>query len=106
MRNDKLKTSGERTIGVLPTMIPGDDDDPIVLDEIVSAALSIEDIYMLRDSGLTVGDVLARRVPGLDPVEMIIRVWDEHLLVEHPDEYARAIARLPDLLAEYQTSDE
>jgi hypothetical protein len=49
------KISGE----VLPTMIPGDDEDPIVLHEIVDAALSVEDHQMLRDSGRMVPDLLA-----------------------------------------------
>ena len=87
---------------VLPTMIPGDDEDPIVLYEIVDAALSIEDHQMLRNSGRTVLDVLAGKVPELDPVEIIVGVWDEML---PDDEYARAMAQLPDLLAEYQTPD-
>ena len=90
---------------VLPTMIPGDDEDPIVVYEIVDAALSTED-HQMRDSGRTVLDVLAGDVPGLDPVEIIIGVWDETLLAEQRDEYARAMAQLPDLSAEYQTPDE
>jgi hypothetical protein len=91
---------------VLPTMIPGDDEDPIVLDDIVSAALSPEQDRMLLDSGLTLDDVFAGRVPGLDPVEIIIGVWDAHLRDEHPDEYARAMAQLPDLLEECQRPEE
>jgi hypothetical protein len=103
MNND---TSDEAmTPRVLPTMIPGDDEDPIVLDDIISAALSTEDTQMLLDSGLTTADVLAGNVPELDPVEIIVGVWDAHLLAEHPDEYARAMAQLPDLLAQYQTAD-
>lgn len=92
------------TARVLPTMIV-DDEEPIVLDEIIDAALSIEDHQMLLDSGLTVSDILAGKVPEFDPVEIIIGVWDEHLLAEHPDEYARAVAQLPELLHEYQPID-
>ena len=91
---------------VLPTMVPGDDEDPIVLYEIIDAALSIEDHQMLRDSVWSLRDVLAGRVPDLDPVEIIVGVWDEMLLAEHPHEYARAMSRLPELLAEYQTTNE
>ena len=90
----------------LPTMIVGEEEEPFVLAEIVDAALSIEDHRMLRDSDLTVLDVLAGNVPGLDPVSIITGVWDEHLLDEHLDEYSRAMAQLPDLLAEYQRPDE
>ena len=90
---------------VLPSMIPDADEDPIVLDEIVDAALSTEDHQMLRNSGRTVRDVLAGRVAELDPVEIIIGVWDAMLLPENEDEYARAMGRLPDLLAEYQVSE-
>jgi hypothetical protein len=84
-------------------MVPGDHEEPFVLDEIIDAALSIEDHQMLRNAGWTLSDVLAGNVPDLDPVEIIIGVWDEHLLAEHPDEYWRAMEQLPDLLAEYQT---
>jgi hypothetical protein len=88
---------------VLPTMVPGDDEDPIVLDEIVDAALSANTHRMLHDSGRTVLDVLAGNVPELNPVEIIVGVWDAML---PDDEYARAMAQLPDLLEEYQTADE
>ena len=87
----------------LPTMVWGYDEDPIVLDEIIEAALSIEQLRALRDAGLTVIDVLAGNVPGLDRVEIIVGVWDEHL---PDDEYARCMGLLPDLLAEYERSDE
>ena len=60
---------------------------------------------MRREKGLTVLDVLAGKVPELDPVEIIEGVWDEYLLGEHLDEYNRAMAQLPELLAEYQASD-
>jgi hypothetical protein len=87
---------------VLPTMIP-DDEEPIVLDEIIDAALSREDHRMLSERGLTVMDILAGNVPEFDPVDIIIGVWDTHLLDEHLDEYNRAMGQLPDLLAEYAT---
>jgi len=86
---------------VLPTMIPGndDDDDPIVLCEVLEANLPDDTLLMLRESGRTVNDVLAGNVPGLDPWEIIIGVWETML---PPDEYARCRARLPGLLAEYK----
>ena len=87
----------------LPTMVPSDHEEPIVLDEIIDAALSNADHQMLRNSGRTVLDVLAGTVPELDPLEIVIGVWDEHL---PDDEYARAMAQLPDRLEDYQTRDE
>jgi len=55
------------------------DDQPIVLDEIVDAALPPETHRMISDSGLSVRDVLAGNVPGLDPVEIIVEVWERVL---------------------------
>jgi hypothetical protein len=85
---------------VLPTMIPDDDDDPIVLYDVLEANLPDATLRMLRESGLTVNDVLAGNVPGLDPWAIVIAVWEEVL---PEDEYARCRARLPDLLAEYES---
>ena len=48
-------------------------------------------------------DVLAGKVPGFDPVEIVTGVWEACL---EDDEYARCMARLPELLAEYQTPNE
>jgi hypothetical protein len=82
-----------------PTMIAGGVDDyPIVLDEIVDAALSFEAHRALWDSALTVLDVVAGKVPGLDRVEIITEVWER--VLEY-DEYERCMRLLPDLLAEY-----
>ena len=48
-----------------------------------------------------------KRTPSqMRPVEIVIGVWDTHLLDEHPDEYWTAKAQLPDLLAEYQTQND
>jgi hypothetical protein len=77
----------------------GVDDQPIVLDEIIDAALPRDTHRMLSDSGLSVHDVLARNVPGLDPVETITEVWERMLEYE---EYERCMRLLPDLLAEYE----
>jgi hypothetical protein len=83
----------------MPTMIAGGvDDQPIVLDEIVEAALPTETLFALWDSGLSVLDVLEGNVPGLDPVEIITEVWERAL---ECDEYQRCMRLLPDLLAEY-----
>src|SRR4051794_18768378 len=91
---------------VLPTMIPDEEEEPFVLHEIVDAVLTREQHQMLSEKGLTVIDILAGRVPEFDPVDIVIGVWDEHLRDEHPDEYARAMTQLPDLLGEYQGSGE
>jgi hypothetical protein len=96
--NDKPDEAERRH--TMPTMIQGGVDDcPIVLDEIVDAALSYETHRMLSDSGLTVDDVVAGKVPGLDPVEIIVEVWER--VLEY-DEFERCMRLLPDLLAEYQ----
>jgi len=76
----------------------GVDDQPIVLHEIVDAALPNETLRMLSDSGLSMCDVLAGNVPGLDPVEIITEMWERAL---ESDEYQRCRRLLPDLLAEY-----
>jgi hypothetical protein len=83
---------------VLPTMIP-DEEEPIVLHEIVDAVLSREQHRMLSEQGLSVVDILAGKVPEFDPVEIIVGVWEDNL---PDDEYARAFAELPELLAEYR----
>src|ERR1700674_4356944 len=84
----------------MPTMIAVPvDDQPIVLDEIVEAALPRETHRMLSDAGLSVLDVLAGNVPALDPVEIITEVWEREL---EYDEYERCMRLLPDLLAEYE----
>jgi hypothetical protein len=89
----------ERVPRTLPTMIAGGvDGQPIVLDEIVDAALPYETHRALRDSGLSVLDGLAGNVPGLDPVEVIVEVWER--VLEYY-EYERCMRLLPDLLAEY-----
>ena len=83
----------------VPTMIAGGvDDQPIVLHEIVDAALPYETHRALWDSGLSMDDVLAGNVPGLDPVEIIVEVWER--VLEY-DEYEWCMRLLPDLLAEY-----
>ena len=89
---------------VLPTMIPGkNDDDPIELDEVLEANLPDETLRMLRESGRSINDVLAGNVPELDPWDFIIGLWEEMLPL---DEYARYRARLPGLLAEYESPQE
>jgi hypothetical protein len=85
----------------LPTMVWGCDEDPIVLHEVVEAALSYDQLRALWDAGLSVIDVLAGNVPGLDPVEIVAGVWEECL---EDDEYARCMGRLAELLAEYRRS--
>jgi hypothetical protein len=83
----------------MPTMIAGGvDDQPIVLDEIIDAALPYETVRALWASGLSVLDVVAGNVPGLDPVEIIVEVWER--MLEY-DEYLRCMALLPELVAEY-----
>jgi hypothetical protein len=84
----------------LPTMVWGYDEDPIVLHEIIEAALSYAQLRALWDAGLSVLDVVAGKVPGLNPIEIIVGVWEECL---EEDECARCMARLPELLAEYET---
>jgi hypothetical protein len=76
----------------------GVDDQPIVLDEIVDAALPRETHRMLSESGPSMLDVLEGNVPSLDPVEIITEVWERAL---EDDEYERCMRLLPDLLAEY-----
>jgi hypothetical protein len=84
----------------MPTMIQGGvDDQPIVLHEIVEAALPRETHRMLSDAGLSVLDVLAGNVAGLDPVEIIVEVWECEL---EYDEYERCMRLLPGLIAEYE----
>ena len=43
-------------------MVPRDYEEPIVLNEIIDAALSIEDHTMRRYAGWTLRDVLAGRL--------------------------------------------
>jgi hypothetical protein len=64
--------------------------------------LSRDDLRALYDSGRSVLDILAGKVPELDPVEIITTVWEDNL---PDDEYARATGQLPNLFAEYQTSE-
>ena len=94
---DMPKTAKRRN--AIPTMIAGGvDNQPIVLDEIVDAALPYETHRALRDSGMSVLDVIAGNVPGLDPVEIITEVWER--VLEY-DEYERCMDLLPGLLADY-----
>ena len=97
MTHDKPEEPVRRN--TVPTMIAGGvDAQPIVLDEIVDAARPYETHRALWDSGLSVLDVVAGNVPGLDPVEIIVEVWER--VLEY-DEYERCMRLLPDLLAEY-----
>jgi hypothetical protein len=88
------------TRNTIPTMIAGGpDDEPIVLDEIIDAALPLETHRMLSHAGLSLRDVLAGNVPDLDPIEIITEVWERML---EDDEFEGCMRLLPDLLAEYE----
>jgi len=68
------------------------------VSQLLVAALPLETHRRLSDSGLCVRDVLAGNVPGFDPVEIIVEVWER--MLEY-DEYERCMRLLPELLAEY-----
>ncbi len=63
---------------VLPTLVPGDDEDPEVDPwEVLEMSLSTETLQMLRETGRTVQDVLDGKVPGLDPDEIVATAIEE-----------------------------
>ena len=62
----------------LPTLIPGDDEDPEVDPwEVLEMSMSTEQHRMLRDTGRSVQDVLDGKVPELDPDEIVAKAMEE-----------------------------
>jgi hypothetical protein len=63
---------------LLPTLVPGDDEDPEVDPyEVLEMSLSTETLQMLSDTGRSVQGVLDGNVPGLDPDEIVAKAMDE-----------------------------
>ncbi len=63
---------------LLPTLVPGDDEDREVdAYEVLEMSLPTETLQMLWDAGRSVQDVLDGKVPGLDPDEIVAKAMDE-----------------------------
>jgi hypothetical protein len=63
--------------GVLPTLIGGDDDPEVDQYEVLEMSLSLDQLTVLHDAGLTVSDVLDGNVPGMDPEKIVAKAMDE-----------------------------
>jgi hypothetical protein len=63
---------------VLPSLVAGDDDDPEVDPwEVLEMSLPSETLVMMQRQGISVQDVLDRKVPGLDPNEIVAKAMEE-----------------------------
>jgi hypothetical protein len=63
---------------VLPTLVPGDDEDPEVDPwEVLEMSLPAETMVMMQRQGISVQDVLDGKVPGLDPDEIVATAMSE-----------------------------
>jgi hypothetical protein len=63
---------------VLPTLVPGDDEDPEVDPwEVLDMSLPLDTLIMMQRQGISVQDVLDGKVPGLDPDEIVAKAMEE-----------------------------
>jgi hypothetical protein len=78
---------------ILPTLI-SDEDEEFCPEDVIQAALSLNQYDTLRWLGYTITDAWENKVPGLDPVGIIEEVW-ENVLDE--SEFARMRCVLDEL---------
>jgi len=63
---------------VLPTLVPGDDEDPEVDPwEVLEMSLPLDTLVMMQREGISVQDVLDGKVPGLDPDAIVAKAMEE-----------------------------
>jgi hypothetical protein len=63
---------------LLPTLVPGDDEDPEVDPwEVLEMSLPLDTLVMMQRQGISVRDVLDGKVPGLDPDEIVAKTMEE-----------------------------
>jgi hypothetical protein len=63
---------------LLPTLVPGDDEDPEVDPwEDLEMSLPLETLVMMQRQGISVQDVLDGKVLGLDPEEIVGKAMEE-----------------------------
>jgi len=63
---------------VLPTLVPGDDEDPEVDPyDVFEMSLPMETLQWLWDNNISVADAFEGKVPGIDPEAVVAKGMDE-----------------------------
>jgi hypothetical protein len=63
---------------VLPTLVPGDDEDAEVDPfEVFEMSLSTEQRQLIYDNHYSLGEAFDGKVPGIDPDELVANAIDE-----------------------------
>lgn len=63
---------------LLPTLVPGDDEDPDVDPfEVFEMSLPLETFKWLADNNFSLSDAFEGKVPGIDPDEIVAKAMAE-----------------------------
>ena len=63
---------------VLPTLVPGDDEDPEVDPyDVFEMSLPLETLRWLHDNNISVTDAFEGKVPGIDPEAVVAKAMEE-----------------------------